>query len=66
MTTRTAGARLALTRNEAAAAMGVSLSTIERAIASGRLRAKKTGPTGGRYLIKVSDLEAWFDGLEDA
>lgn len=58
--------RLFLTRREAAQSAGVSLDTIERAIKSGRLRAKRTGPNGGRYLISTAALQAWFDGLEDA
>lgn len=59
--------RLFLTRPEAAEACGVALDTIRRAIKSGALKAKRTGKNGGgKDLIRVSDLEAWFDGLEDA
>lgn len=62
MKTAAATPRLAMTRREAAAAVGVSLNTIERAIHSGALKAKSTG---GRHLIRTVDLEAWLDGLED-
>lgn len=59
--------RLFLTRAEAAEACGVALDTIRRAIKSGALKAKRTGKNGGgKDLIRVSDLEKWFDGLEDA
>ncbi|MBO9524305.1 MAG: excisionase family DNA-binding protein [Nocardioidaceae bacterium] len=55
------------TRREAAAEMRVSEKTIERAIASGRLRAKRTGENGGgQYRISRAALEEWFDGLVDA
>lgn len=63
--------RMYLTREEAAQAAGVSLSTIVRAINKGDLRAKRTGkddegnPTG-KYLISVKAIEDWFDGLADA
>jgi excisionase family DNA binding protein len=58
--------RLFLTPPEAAQACGVSRDTIMRAIHSGELRAKRTGKVGGKFLIKVSALEDWHDGLEDA
>lgn len=58
--------RLAYTRKEAAEACGVSEDTIRRAINSGALRAKRTGRTGGKYLITAKDLESWLDGLEAA
>jgi excisionase family DNA binding protein len=58
--------RLFLTVPEAAQACGVGRETIMRAIHSGRLRAKRTGKEGGKFLIKVSALEDWHDGLEDA
>lgn len=58
--------KLFLTRAEAAEACGVGRETIARAIASGRLKAKKTGKEGGKHLIRVADLEAWYDELEDA
>lgn len=59
-----------LTLDEAADYLRVSVPTIKRAIYStgpNRLVAKKTGAGGGgKYLIRVSDLDAWFDGLVDA
>lgn len=59
--------RLFLTRVEAAESCGVAPDTIRRAIKSGALRAKRTGKNGGgKDLIRVTDLDAWFDGLEDA
>ena len=55
------------TRDEAAAEVRVSPKTIERAINTGRLRAKRTGENGGgKYLISRASLEEWFDGLVDA
>lgn len=47
---------------DAAASLGLSPDTIRKAIRSGALPAKKKG----KHLIRVADLEAWFDGLEDA
>jgi excisionase family DNA binding protein len=63
--------RIALTREEAAQATGVSLDTIRRAIRAGHLKAKRSGKDAdgnpsGKYLIRVSELEAWVDSLEDA
>lgn len=59
--------KLALTRTEAAEAAGVKPVTIGRAIASGALKAKRTGKNGGgNHLIRVADLEAWLESLEDA
>lgn len=59
-----------LTLDEAADYLRVSIPTLKRAIYSdgpNRLVAKKTGVNGGgKYLIRVSDLDAWFDGLVDA
>lgn len=55
------------TREEAAEEMRVSVDTIKRAIAAGKLRAKRTGPNGGGpYLISRAQLEAWFEQLVDA
>ena len=55
------------TRDEAASEVRVSSKTIERAVASGRLRAKRTGENGGgKYLISRAALEEWFEGLVDA
>lgn len=64
-------ARLALTREEAADSVGVSFDTIRRAINAGALKAKRTskdadGNPTGKYLVRVRDLEEWFDGLVDA
>lgn len=63
--------RLAYTRDQAAEACGVSEATIKRAIASGRLRAKRTainddGDPTGKYLILAADLTAWLEGLTAA
>lgn len=52
---------------EAAALYGVSPDTIKRAIAAGKLRAKRSGPSGGgHHLIGDAALEEWFEGLVDA
>lgn len=61
-----AAPRLFLTRREAAEACGVSEDTIRRAKEAGRLKAKKTGPKGGKELYSIAALEAWFEGLVDA
>jgi excisionase family DNA binding protein len=45
--------RRALTRKEAAKLLGISLSTLDRAIARGDLKAKKYG---SRVLLFVSEL----------
>lgn len=63
--------RLAYGRKEAAAMCGVSVDLIDKAVASGARRAKRTavdkyGRPAGLYLIRVADLEAWLDGLIDA
>lgn len=63
--------KVALSIGEAADAVGVSKETIRRAIHTGRLKAKRTGAKTdgdgtGKYLIRVTELEAWFDGLVDA
>lgn len=58
--------RLFLTRKEAAEACGVSEDTIRRAKEAGRLKAKKTGPKGGKELYSIAALEAWYEGLMDA
>lgn len=55
------------TREEAAEFLRVSKDSIKRAINSGALRAKRTGPNGGGpYLISRAALDAWFEGLIDA
>ena len=66
MSTPAVGVKLFLNRREAAAACGVSPNTISRAKNAGLLKAKKTAERGGRELYKISDLEAWVEGLEDA
>ena len=51
----------------AAEAYSVSRDTIKRAIASGKLRAKRSGPNGkGHHLISADALEEWFQALSDA
>jgi excisionase family DNA binding protein len=58
--------KLFLSLSEAAKASGVSRHTLAKHIHLGNLRAKRTAATGGKTLVRTSDLEAWFDGLEDA
>lgn len=59
--------RLFLSLAEAAEATGMSPAFLRGAVAEGKLKAKRTGPNGGgHYKFRVSDLEAWFDGLEAA
>lgn len=62
--------RLAVTRKEAAAMLGVSEDTIRRAKNAGHLKAKriKADETkkGGKELYAIADLQTWFDGLADA
>lgn len=53
----------ALTRKEASEAYSVSEATLRRAEQIGTLRGKTIG---GRRWYRVEDLDAWFDGLEDA
>jgi len=55
----------------AAAATGLSTKTIERAIKSRALRAKRSSETEdgeptGSYVILASALTTWLDGLPDA
>lgn len=58
---------LAYTRQQAAEACSVGVDAITEAIVSGKLRAKRQGVNGGgKYLIRVVDLEAWLEGLADA
>lgn len=49
-----------LTRREAAEYARVSVSTIDRAIRAGRLRASRNGPRGA-VRIRLSWLLAWLD-----
>lgn len=62
---------LAYSKAGAAGAAGVSTKTLERAIAAGRLRAKRSGEAkdgepAGRVIILAADLQAWLDSLVDA
>lgn len=62
---------LAYSRQEAADACGVGLRTIERALASGALKAKRSATNkdkdpAGRYLILRHHLLEWLEGLPDA
>lgn len=61
---------ITVTVQEAAQMTGVSPDVIRAAINTLRLPAKripsvKKGGAGKRIVIKVSDLEAWVDSLED-
>lgn len=63
--------RIALPLKDAAVAVGFSIDTLKRAIRATDpaafpppLKAKRDSK--GRLSVKVSDLEAWFDSLEDA
>jgi excisionase family DNA binding protein len=51
--------------DDAAAMVGVSARTLDRAIKAGALKAKRTGKRGGLRLISVAALREWFDQLED-
>lgn len=62
----TAAAPMFLTLKQAAAVTGVSADTLSRNIHAGTLRAKKTAATGGKTLVRIEDLSAWFDQLDDA
>lgn len=57
---------LFLNRKEAAKACGVSVDTIARAQAQGKLKAKKTAERGGKHLYTLEDLKAWHASLDDA
>lgn len=67
----TAPATMAYSLSTAATATGLSTKTLQRAVKSGRLRAKRTSVTedglpAGNYVILADDLRAWLDALEDA
>lgn len=51
-------------------ATGLSKSYLDRAIRSGKLKAKRSGGTendpAGNYVILAADLEAFLAGLVDA
>lgn len=55
--------RVAVSRQTAAEMYDVSEQTLRRAEAEGTLRAKTIG---GRRRYRLADLEAWFEGLDDA
>lgn len=62
---------LAYSIQSAAAASGLSVSALDRAIRSGKLRAKSSsedddGNPNGKRLILASELQAYLDGLVDA
>ncbi len=55
------------TLRTASARCGVSKDVLEEAVRAGRLRGKRTGANGGGlYLFSRAQLDAWFEGLEDA
>ncbi len=55
--------RISLRPEEAALVTGLSLSTIKRALADGSLPSKRLRDM---RLIRMADLNAWVDSLEDA
>lgn len=62
---------LAYTIATASAATGLSRKSIDRAIKSGALKAKRSsvtedGEPAGSYVILADSLQAWLDGLVDA
>jgi hypothetical protein len=62
---------LAYNKAQAAKAAGVSEQTLDRAIKTGKLRAKRTSETkdgepAGKVLILASALESWLESLVDA
>lgn len=56
---------LAYNYDTAAAATGLSVTTIRRAIRAGNLKAKQQ-TNGGRVVILAADLQAWLEGMTDA
>lgn len=59
--------RVALDVDEAAESCAVKRDTVMRAIRSGRLRARRSGEGGGgKYLVRVVDLEAWIESMPSA
>ena len=63
--------KIALTLDEAAAAVGLSRDTLKRAITAGQLKAKRSsvdeeGNPQGRYTVTPKALEDWHDSLPDA
>lgn len=62
---------LAYTLAAASDATHLSRKTIERAVKSGALRAKRSSTTedgepAGSYVILAGDLQAWLESLVDA
>ncbi len=55
--------RISLRPQEAALVTGVSVATIKRALADGSLPSKRLRDM---RLIRMADLNAWVDTLEDA
>lgn len=65
-TPRTA-APYSVTIPEAAEKVGLSPETLRKHIRAGQLRAKKSSKaTGGKTLVRLADLDAWWEALEDA
>jgi excisionase family DNA binding protein len=58
--------RYSLTVPEAAKRVGLSADTLHRHIRAGKLKARKSAETGGKTLVRVDALDAWFDGLPEA
>lgn len=64
--------KLSYTRREAAQVASVGVDTIDKAIGSGALPARKTsisavtGEPAGKILILAADLHAWLEGLPAA
>ena len=64
-------APISYSMRDAVAATGLSRSTLERAIGTGALRAKKSGRDtdgnpAGVWVIPADSLRAFIDGLVDA
>jgi excisionase family DNA binding protein len=56
------GKPFALRRKEAAKLLGISVTTLDRAIARGDLKAKRYG---SRLLLPMSELERFLGGLPE-
>ena len=59
----TAVAPLAMSIPDAAAHVGTSRKTIDAAIHAQELPARRIGPKGGRWSVRVTDLTDWYDAL---
>ena len=57
------GTGLALRRTEAARELGLSITTVDRAIKRGDLHAKKYG---SRVLVPRAEIERYLEQLKDA